>query len=67
MRTCYTTLIILITTLLLTVCSGCSKSSNEQFDFLNRLGINIDNKLVLGDSIVMNDIYCSSLLYHFTS
>ena len=58
MRTCYTTLIILITTLLLTVCSGCSKSSNEQFDFLNRLGINIDDKLVLGDSIVMNDIYC---------
>lgn len=58
MRTCYTTLIILITTLLLTVCSGCSKSSNEKFDFLNRLGINIDDKLVLGDSIVMNDIYC---------
>ena len=40
--------------------AGCSegKTSNEQFQFLNELGINADDKLLLGDTVGMPDIYC---------
>lgn len=58
MKTRYISIIIPFTALVLALCSSCSKPSNEQFGFLERMGISINDNLMLGDSIVMNDIYC---------
>ena len=58
MKTLYSSTILLFTALLLTASYGCSHQSDGQFGFLNRLGIHVNDNLMLGDSIVMNDIYC---------
>ncbi len=44
--------------MILAACSTDSKVNNDQFTFLNRLGISITNDLTLGDSITMPDVYC---------
>ena len=58
MKALYSSTILLFTALLLTASYGCSHQSDGQFGFLNRLGIHVNDNLMLGDSIVMNDIYC---------
>ena len=44
--------------MILAACSTDSKVNNDQFAFINRLGISITNDLTLGDSITMPDVYC---------
>lgn len=51
-------IIILLFTLVLASCSGGGKVTNEQFSFLGELGITVDDKLTLGDTVGMPDIYC---------
>lgn len=50
--------IALMLTLALAACSGGGKVSNEQFNFLEDLGITINDKLLLGDTLSLPDIYC---------
>lgn len=56
---------ILFIALLLTICLGaCSdngKVKNPQFDFLDKLGITINEDLLLKDSLTLPDIYCGDL------
>ena len=42
----------------LTACKGGDKTQTSQFAFLNDLGITVNDKLLLSDSLVLNDIYC---------
>ena len=56
MKTIYLWIIPLI---LLAACSqGGKKVSNEQFAFLDSLGIKVTDKLLMGDSLTMPDVYC---------
>ena len=50
--------IILSLALLLTACSGGGKADNEQFAFLEELGITVNEKLLLPDTLTLPDIYC---------
>jgi hypothetical protein len=50
--------IILSLALLLTACSGGGKADNEQFAFLEELGITVNEKLLLSDTLTLPDIYC---------
>ena len=50
--------LISIIVLSLAACSGGGKVDNEQFAFLNDLGIPVNQKLLLADSLTMPDIYC---------
>lgn len=47
-----------IIVLSLAACSGGGKVNNEQFAFLDDMGISINQKLLLADSLTMPDIYC---------
>ena len=48
-----------LTLILLVACSqGGDKVANEQFAFLDSLGITVTDRLLLGDSLTMPDIYC---------
>ena len=44
--------------LLSTACSGGNKVNNEQFSFLENLGIDVTEKLLLGDTLTLPDVYC---------
>lgn len=44
--------------LLLSSCAHSGKVDNEQYDFLSKVGISIDQRLLLGDTLSMPDIYC---------
>ena len=48
----------LLTIVLLTSCTHGAKVSNDQFAFLDSLGITVTDKLLLGDSLTMPDVYC---------
>ena len=48
----------LLFTLMLTACSGGRKQGNGEFAFLDKLDIAINEKLMLGDSLTLPDIYC---------
>lgn len=48
----------LLMTLALAACSGGGKVSNEQFNFIEDLGITVTNKLLLGDTLTLPDVYC---------
>ena len=50
-------LIMMLLAIVLAACSG-SKVENPQFDFLADMGITVTDKLLLGDSISLPDIYC---------
>ena len=52
------TWLIAILSFLTTACSGGDKVENEQFDFLNDMGITVTEKLLLGDTLTMPDVYC---------
>ena len=48
-----------LTLILLAACShGGSTVSNDQFAFLDSLGITVTDQLLLGDSLTMPDVYC---------
>ena len=48
-----------LTIILLTACThGGNKISNDQFAFLDSLGISVTDNLLLGDSLTMPDVYC---------
>lgn len=47
----------LVLVLILASCSGGNKVANEQFAFFDNLGITVTDKLLLGDSLVLSDIY----------
>ena len=48
-----------LTLILLAACShGRSTVYNEQFAFLDSLGITVNDNLLLGDSLMLPDIYC---------
>lgn len=49
---------LLATAIMLAACSGGNKVANEQFAFLDKLGITVTDKLLLGDSLALPDIYC---------
>ena len=44
--------------LLLISCNNGDKVGNDQFGFLQQLGISIDDRLMLGDSLALPDVYC---------
>ena len=48
----------LLLTMLLAACSGGGKVSNEQFNFIEDLGITVNDKLLLPDTLTLPDIYC---------
>lgn len=50
-------LIMALLTIVLAACSG-HKVDNPQFDFLNKQGLTVTDKLLLADSLVLPDIYC---------
>ena len=39
-------------------CTHVSKVNNDQFNFLDELGISVDSTLLLGDTLALPDIYC---------
>ena len=43
---------------LLFACSHSENVTNDQFAFLSKVGITVDDKLLLGDSLTLPDIYC---------
>ena len=43
---------------MLAACSGGGKVANEQFTFLKDLGITVNEKLLLADTLTLPDIYC---------
>lgn len=43
---------------IMAACSHDSKVENDQFNFLDELGISVDSTLLLGDSLNLPDIYC---------
>jgi len=49
---------IAVLAMALWACSGGNKVEDEQFDFLDKLGITVTDELLLGDSLVMPDVYC---------
>ena len=50
---------IFLTLILLVACShGGNKVDNEQFAFLDSMGIAVTDRLLLGDSLTLPDIYC---------
>lgn len=50
---------IFLTLILLVACShGGNKVDNEQFAFLDSMGITVTDRLLLGDSLTLPDIYC---------
>ena len=51
------TFIVALLALVLAACSG-SKVDNPQFAFFDNLGLTITDKLLLGDSLALPDIYC---------
>ena len=50
--------IIILIAALFTACTGGNKVENPQFAFLDTLGITINEKLLLGDTLALPDIYC---------
>lgn len=50
--------VLLIIALLLTACSNDSEVTNQKFAFLDKLGIDIDQDILLGDTLTLPDIYC---------
>lgn len=50
--------VFLALTLVLGACSGGSSVANEQFKFLSDLGITVDDKMMLGDTLTLPDVYC---------
>ena len=52
------TWLLAIIVLSLTACSGGGKVDNPQFNFLNDMGISINQQLLLPDSLTLPDIYC---------
>jgi len=57
MKTRYPLLLALFAALLMTACTGSDKVPEGKFDFFKQLGISINNNLMLGDNITLNDIY----------
>ena len=51
-------ILAVLTALLTAACSGGGNGNNEQFNFLDDLGIKVDDKLMLADTLVLPDIYC---------
>ena len=51
-------LMMLFFSALLLSCSGNSKVQNPQFAFFDSLGIDIDDDMLLGDTLTLPDIYC---------
>ena len=51
-------LILLAVALLIAACSKEEKLDNEQFAFLDKQGITVTQKLLLGDTLTLPDIYC---------
>jgi hypothetical protein len=51
-------LILLVMALLLSSCHSGGKQDNGQFAFLDKLGISINEQLMLGDSLNLPDVYC---------
>ena len=47
-----------ICALMLMGCSGGARSAGDPFKFLSDLGVNVNEDLILGDSLTLNDIYC---------
>lgn len=52
----WTLAILLI--LMLAACSGSDKSAQRNFAFLNDAGINVDDGLLLSDTLALPDVYC---------
>ncbi len=50
--------ITLLLTLVIAACSGGDKVSNEQFAFLDKIGITVTDQLLLGDTLALPDVYC---------
>ncbi|MBR5169101.1 MAG: hypothetical protein IKW85_00870 [Muribaculaceae bacterium] len=44
--------------IVMTACNSENKSTNRQFAFLDSLGITVNDKLMLGDTLTLPDIYC---------
>ena len=51
-------IISLLLAFTLVACSGGNKAHNEQFAFLDQLGINVTDDLLLGDTLTLPDVYC---------
>ena len=50
--------IIILIAALFTACTSGNKVENPHFAFFDTLGITIDEKLLLGDTLALPDIYC---------
>lgn len=61
MSTKYIVIIAVLLTLGLQACSGSGKVNNPQFDFLDKLGITVNDDLLLDDSLGLPDVYCGDL------
>lgn len=50
--------ISVLTAVVLIACNSGSTVNNEQFAFLDKLGITVTDELLLGDSLSLPDVYC---------
>lgn len=61
MSTKYITIIAWMLAIILEACSGNGKVKNPQFDFLDKLGITVNEDMLLGDSLILPDVYCGDI------